>query len=197
MSKLYIVKPGDTLHRIARRHGFRKWEDLYYHKENKGFRDRRPNPDRIYVFDVIVIPTGRAPASTPATTPEKTPSTPAWSISPDRDPSDVHVPDVRDLQLPQAYRVPPLPPRSASQRAQDVWKALQALKIAEINKQSDVGGIAKTIKSYMELKNERWVIKPDLGTIGKGLLELVQSGGQVPSQLKGPKHPIDSAVRGE
>jgi hypothetical protein len=72
---------------------------------------------------------------------------------------------------------------------------LKARDIARIDKQSDLGGIAKRTKSYMELKNERWVIQPGLGTIGKGLLELVQSDDQGQPQRKGLKHPIASAVR--
>lgn len=69
----YTVKSGDTLSRIALRHGIRNWRTLYYHPINAGFRRLRPNPHRIYPGDVIQIPDPSAPG---VTHPGRTPGPP-------------------------------------------------------------------------------------------------------------------------
>lgn len=51
----HVVQPGDTLTRIARLYGIADWRSIYYAPENSEFRRRRPNPDRIYPGDEIVI----------------------------------------------------------------------------------------------------------------------------------------------
>ena len=63
MSTTYTVRPGDTLTKIARDHGFANWRTIYNAPENASFRAKRPNPDRIFPGDVIVIPDN--PAATP------------------------------------------------------------------------------------------------------------------------------------
>ena len=57
MSTPYVVKYGDTLTSIAHRHGLSSWRDIYYHPDNAAFRVKRPNPDKIYPRDVVMIPT--------------------------------------------------------------------------------------------------------------------------------------------
>ncbi|MEA1932860.1 MAG: LysM domain-containing protein [Thermodesulfobacteriota bacterium] len=52
----YNVVSGDTMVRIASRHGIANWRTIYNHAENAAFRALRPNPDRIYVGDEIYIP---------------------------------------------------------------------------------------------------------------------------------------------
>lgn len=56
MAKPYTIRPGDTLSHIAAREGFSSWRDIYYHPDNSGFRAKRPNPDRIFPGDVLMIP---------------------------------------------------------------------------------------------------------------------------------------------
>ena len=58
----YTIRSGDTLTSIARRNGLASWRDLYYLPENATFRTKRPNPDRIFPGDVLMIPGN---ASTP------------------------------------------------------------------------------------------------------------------------------------
>jgi len=51
----YVVKSGDTLSRIATDHGL-SWRALYDSQENADFRAKRPDPQKIFVGDVINIP---------------------------------------------------------------------------------------------------------------------------------------------
>jgi LysM repeat protein len=57
----YRVQRGDTLTKIAQRFGFSSWKTIYFHADNAGYRRFRPNPDKIYVGDVIQIPPGATP----------------------------------------------------------------------------------------------------------------------------------------
>lgn len=52
----YEVKSGDTLTRIAKQHNYASWQEIYYDPENVSFRAKRPNPDKIYPGDVLVLP---------------------------------------------------------------------------------------------------------------------------------------------
>jgi hypothetical protein len=61
MSTPYRVQRGDTLTKIAQKFGFRSWVTIYHDDDNKGFRRFRPNPNLIYVGDVIQIPDGAHP----------------------------------------------------------------------------------------------------------------------------------------
>jgi hypothetical protein len=61
MSTAYRVQRGDTLTKIARGFGFLSWRTIYFHSDNAGYRRFRPNPDKIYVGDVIQIPEGGHP----------------------------------------------------------------------------------------------------------------------------------------
>jgi len=56
MSTPYTVVAGDYLVKIAADHGYASWRDIYYHPDNEEFRRRRPNPDKIYVGDVLMLP---------------------------------------------------------------------------------------------------------------------------------------------
>jgi hypothetical protein len=56
MSKPYTVQPGDTLTRIAAREQYPSWRDIYYHPDNAAFRVKRPDPDRIFPGDVLMLP---------------------------------------------------------------------------------------------------------------------------------------------
>jgi len=59
MPSQHIVKSGDTLSGIAKKHGFSSWKDIYHAPENAAFRKKRPNPDKIFPGDVVVIPDGK------------------------------------------------------------------------------------------------------------------------------------------
>src|SRR4051812_7675574 len=56
VSTPYTIQPGDTLTKIATRHGFSSWREIYNHPDNIAFRAKRPNPDRIFPGDIINIP---------------------------------------------------------------------------------------------------------------------------------------------
>lgn len=55
----YTVMRGDTLSAIAWGHGM-TWQALYNHPDNAALRRRRPDPNRIFPGDVVMIPGGRA-----------------------------------------------------------------------------------------------------------------------------------------
>jgi hypothetical protein len=55
----YTVRRGDTLTRIAAANGLNSWKDLYYHPDNAAFRAKRPNPDRIFPGDELLVPSDR------------------------------------------------------------------------------------------------------------------------------------------
>jgi hypothetical protein len=63
-----MVKWGDTLSSIAHQHGFSSWRELYYHPENAAFRVKRPDPNKIFVGDVLMIPSS-APGPPPVVPP--------------------------------------------------------------------------------------------------------------------------------
>ena len=52
----YRIKAGDTLVAIAKRFGFADWRPIYNHPDNHPFRHKRPNPDKIFPGDELVIP---------------------------------------------------------------------------------------------------------------------------------------------
>ena len=56
MAKNYTVVSGDTLTKIAKQHGFDDWRVIYNHPSNAAFKAKRPDPDKIFPGDVIVIP---------------------------------------------------------------------------------------------------------------------------------------------
>ena len=56
MPKNYTVQPGDSLKKIAAKHGFSDYREIYDHPSNAPFRAKRPNPNVILPGDVIVIP---------------------------------------------------------------------------------------------------------------------------------------------
>lgn len=66
MPTSYTVKPGDNLSKIAVKHGFNNYREIYDHPSNAAFRAKRPNPNFIFPGDVIIIPDkGGAPSSPP------------------------------------------------------------------------------------------------------------------------------------
>jgi len=52
----YVVKRGDTLSRIAKKFNIRSWQRIYNHPLNVNFKILRPNPNRLEVGDVIIVP---------------------------------------------------------------------------------------------------------------------------------------------
>ncbi len=72
MSFPYTIQYGDTLTSIAQRHGLASWKDIYYLPENAPFRAKRPNPDKIYPGDVVLIP-GTDPNAPPPPPPAPLP----------------------------------------------------------------------------------------------------------------------------
>ena len=67
----YTVQPGDTLAQIAATHGLRSWETLY-----AANRDHIPNPHRIQVGQVLIIPGGAG-----ETAPEQHPAPPTTATT--------------------------------------------------------------------------------------------------------------------
>ncbi len=55
----YTVLPGDTMVRIAHKHGFPRWQTIYEHPENAGLRQLRPDSQILYPGDLIFIPDRR------------------------------------------------------------------------------------------------------------------------------------------
>lgn len=56
MAGVYTVRQGDYLAKIARAHGFSRWQTIYDHSGNKSFRNRRPDPNLICPGDQVFIP---------------------------------------------------------------------------------------------------------------------------------------------
>jgi len=56
MPKTHVVQAGECLASIAKANNFRSWKTIYYAAENKGLRDKRPNPNVLYEGDEVVIP---------------------------------------------------------------------------------------------------------------------------------------------
>jgi hypothetical protein len=56
MPTRYVVKPGDTLSKIALAYHLPSYKNIYDDPENKKFKDRHPNPNIIFPGDVLMIP---------------------------------------------------------------------------------------------------------------------------------------------
>jgi len=56
MGTRYTVQLGDTLSRIAVRHGLPSWRMIYNSPDNAEFRRKRPNPNLIQPGDVLILP---------------------------------------------------------------------------------------------------------------------------------------------
>ena len=61
----YTVKPGDTLAKIARRHGLRSWVELWRMQTDE-FKNAHPDPNKIKVGEEIVVPGGGREPPEPA-----------------------------------------------------------------------------------------------------------------------------------
>jgi hypothetical protein len=68
MSFPYTIRYGDTLTLLAQRHGLQSWKNIYFLPENAPFRAKRPNPDKIFPGDVVMIP-GTDPNAPPVLPP--------------------------------------------------------------------------------------------------------------------------------
>lgn len=165
MSNTYVVKAGDTLSGIAQTKGYKSWRDIYFHPDNQVFRTKRPNPNLIFPGDTLVLP-NTGPSAPP-------PATPGWTFNPSNpDPSKVNLFLTPDdlLRIDQIIRGPG-PWRDDPSR--DIEKALKELGPAAKSSNS-IDDLAKKIQKHMQIQAGDWTIKPDLGTIGKGLLELLK-----------------------
>ncbi len=65
--KVHPVQQGETLYKIAKKHGFSDWRTIYNHADNAEYRKKRPNPNIIYPGDRIVIPEKEAKEDSGAT----------------------------------------------------------------------------------------------------------------------------------
>jgi len=63
----HVVRKGECLSSIARKHGLASWKDIYDLPANAEIRGKRPNPNLIYPGDVFEIPE-RKPKSAGAPT---------------------------------------------------------------------------------------------------------------------------------
>lgn len=52
----YTVQQGDTIVKIAKAHGFRRWETIWEDSANAALRKKRANPRVLEPGDVLVIP---------------------------------------------------------------------------------------------------------------------------------------------
>jgi len=52
----YIIKKGDTLSGLAKKYNLSGWEKIYNHPKNSEFREKRPDPNKIYPGDIVYIP---------------------------------------------------------------------------------------------------------------------------------------------
>ena len=91
MGTRYTVQPGDTLSRIAARHGLPSWRMVYNSPDNADFRRRRPNPNLIQPGDVLILP------DLPATTPPAGRLLLPWNFA-------------SKFELPQTVFLDPIPP---------------------------------------------------------------------------------------
>ena len=87
MSFPYTIKSGDTLSAIAKRNGFASWQEIYFHPDNAAFRKKRPNPDRIFPGDVLMIPDDSPvdPAPPPPDPPLPPLNPTNWAVRTNRD----------------------------------------------------------------------------------------------------------------
>ena len=74
MSTPYTVKSGDWLQKIAEQHGFAHYTEIYNHPDNAAFRQKRPDPNKIFPGDIIMIPDKEDPGGgTPGKKPKEKP----------------------------------------------------------------------------------------------------------------------------
>ncbi len=52
----YVVRRGDCLSSLAKRHGLPSWRTIYDHPNNAAFREQRPDPNLIYPGDKVFVP---------------------------------------------------------------------------------------------------------------------------------------------
>jgi hypothetical protein len=55
----YIVKAGDSIPKIAKAHGFRKWQTVWQDPGNEQLRKDRANPRVLHPGDTVMIPAKR------------------------------------------------------------------------------------------------------------------------------------------
>ena len=53
---VHVVRQGESLAKIARRHGRDDWRAIYEHADNAALRSKRPNPNVLHPGDEVVIP---------------------------------------------------------------------------------------------------------------------------------------------
>lgn len=56
----HVIREGDTLPKLAKRFGLKRWEDIYDHDENAELRDLRPDPKVMFTGDHVWIPAKQA-----------------------------------------------------------------------------------------------------------------------------------------
>jgi hypothetical protein len=160
VSKTYIVKAGDTLSGIAQTNGYKSWRDIYFHPDNQAFQTKRPNPNLIFPGDTLVLPNVGPSAPAAAAL--------GWTFNPSKlnlflTPNDL-------FRMDQILKGPgPIP----GDPFRDLKKALKELGPAAKNS-NGIDDLANKIQKHMQIRAGDWTIKPDLETIGKGLLELLK-----------------------
>jgi hypothetical protein len=149
---------------LQKRTDNKSWQDIYYDPDNQVSRNKRPNPNLIFPGDTLMLP-GASPSAPPA-------ATPPWTFNPTVNPSPLNLRLTQDdlFRIDQILRGPG-PWRDDTSR--DLEKALKELGPAAKSSNS-LDDLAKKIQKHMQIRAGDWTIKPDLGTIGKGLLELLK-----------------------
>ncbi|HTS29977.1 MAG TPA: LysM peptidoglycan-binding domain-containing protein [Bryobacteraceae bacterium] len=167
MPNTYVVKKGDTLSGIAQKTGYKSWRDIYFSADNQAFRTKRPNPNLILPGDTLVLPNSGPAASAPVPA-TVTPSVPGSTSDPRKLKLFLTADDL--FRIDQIIKGPG-PGRNDPLR--DIERALKEMGPAAKNT-NGLDDLAQKVQKHMEIHAGDWTIKPDLPTIGKGILELLK-----------------------
>jgi hypothetical protein len=154
MPNAYTVKTGDHLTKIAQQHGFSRWQDIYNHPSNQQFRLKRPDPNKIFPGDVIMIPDLPGKMQPQPTSPQASPTPPP--PNPNRPPINLRLTPqmiekiIRDSEMQRMLKG--LPPTMPSKSVLD--------------------GIFEKYKGYLEPTVGDWKIKPDYKLLWDTLMDL-------------------------
>ena len=160
MSKTYVVQAGDTLSGIAQRNGYTSWRVIYFDADNMAFRTKRPNPNLILPGDVVALPNATADIPVPM----------HWTFNPSPTRLNLFLDPADRLRLGQII-MGPLP--GPTDPLRDLEKALKQLG-PSAQSSNTLEELANKIQKHIQITAGDWTIKPDLATIGKGLLELLK-----------------------
>jgi hypothetical protein len=151
MATNYTVVWGDTLTKIATKHGFSDWRIIYNHPSNAAFKAKRPNPDKIFVGDVLVIPDNPASPVPPAS-----PAPPSPSSAPPK-----RLPDLPFFVKGQRFLI-------GQPTFQTCWAACMAMfKSWKAGKKLEIKDVLKpSVKHLAMFELSRGLPTKELGSFG-------------------------------